>query len=396
VTSTFEKKKILGNGGDEESQPPQHTDTLPTLLSVVDPDTGAYVHALDNSVYRLVDTAKFVDDNATEEKVHDDFRSDIKQQQNDKQRPAIASIDEYPKLRVDKTHVRYGESITLSWTEGRNSFGHPVVAQVDDDESSVLFVFVCSSDGGNGKPLRSNERQILEVATVSQALATSARNVGAGSGRVGGEEDRKWFISRFPIVRQESCQFALYQPRSPHSSTPASTTELHLLAESEVFHPLSLSTPTAIHLALSSDPTEMVVNFVTGGAEGRATGDGAHAAATGLPVACIVDGNSSQVISTFDGTTDTYKSEDLCQAPANETGPGKFQSPGLLHTVRMKGLAPDTEYHYKVGLKTGQGIALAALCSVNLYSRLSYVLTLRAHALMMTLCILRRFRRDVL
>ena len=43
----------------------------------------------------------------------------------------------------------------------------------------------------------------------------------------------------------------------------------------------------------------------------------------------------------------------MCEAPANVTAPGKFQDPGMLHSVLLTDLIPNTKYYYKVGLQDG-------------------------------------------
>jgi hypothetical protein len=49
---------------------------------------------------------------------------------------------------------------------------------------------------------------------------------------------------------------------------------------------------------------------------------------------------------TAGAATDTYTREDLCGGVANSTG---FINPGLFHTAKMTGLAPDTQYFYSYG-----------------------------------------------
>lgn len=57
-----------------------------------------------------------------------------------------------------------------------------------------------------------------------------------------------------------------------------------------------------------------------------------------------------------EGASHTYTASDLCQEPANITETGKFQSPGMLHVVTLTDIQPNTDYQYKVGLASGQGI----------------------------------------
>ncbi len=55
---------------------------------------------------------------------------------------------------------------------------------------------------------------------------------------------------------------------------------------------------------------------------------------------------SGELSSSSSATTDTYRREDLCGGVANSTG---YINPGLFHTAKMSGLAPDTRYFYAYG-----------------------------------------------
>jgi hypothetical protein len=96
---------------------------------------------------------------------------------------------------------------------------------------------------------------------------------------------------------------------------------------------------------LANDPSCMVVNFVTG------SGKDCH---FGIPVVKYGPVMSSTLQFQKLGSTDTYKASDMCQAPANETAPGKFSSPGCLHSIVMDRLEPNNRYWYKVGLEADQ------------------------------------------
>jgi len=51
----------------------------------------------------------------------------------------------------------------------------------------------------------------------------------------------------------------------------------------------------------------------------------------------------------FVGSSSTYRATDLCNAPANESGPLKFIDPGAIHRVVLAGLPPATRIYYRVG-----------------------------------------------
>jgi hypothetical protein len=306
--------------------PHSHQEMIPTLLSVVHPETNEYLYALDNPLY---------------ERLKRTFFSHPANNEDPMQQPV--------ELNVDSLHLQVRDSLTLTWTCGRDVHGKPIAK--DDD----ILVLHCSS-GDDEHELEHedkyettqqrgllDQKHVLEAATLAQARATSLKH--------GGAAENTWLIPKFPILRQDACQFLLYKELpsddNHHARNSKSKNQhdedyqhhYYLLAESPVFHLHFSTSPTAIHLALNSDPSIMVVNFVTGG--------------TGTPVAMYgVDDATVKVT----GTSTTYTAQDLCQAPANVTEPGKFQSPGLLHTVELPELRPNTRYQYKVGLAHGQGI----------------------------------------
>ena len=53
------------------------------------------------------------------------------------------------------------------------------------------------------------------------------------------------------------------------------------------------------------------------------------------------------------GTSSTYHASDLCNAPANKSGPLSFIDPGAIHRVVVSGLPPRTRVFYRVGLGIG-------------------------------------------
>jgi hypothetical protein len=120
-----------------------------------------------------------------------------------------------------------------------------------------------------------------------------------------------------------------------------------VVAASPLLHILSMNHPTAIHLALSSKPDTMIVSFTTGNA-------GTPVVSYGTSITMNDNESTTTTIhwQTAKGTSDTYQASDMCRAPANETAPGRFQSPGVLHTVAMKHLKANVKYSYKVGLET--------------------------------------------
>lgn len=253
-----------------------HRHVQPTLLSVVDPETMEYLVVSEHPNYPIWQTT--LKRTTTESDGH--------------------------KLRLDKAALfQVKDSLTLSWQALEN---------VTDND--VLALFCGEND------------HFLEAATIKEARATSQRHGG-------GNDAHSWYIPSFPIIREPSCQFVLYQQRKAYAMIP--------IASSPHFELFMSDTPTNIHLALGDDDSSMIIHFSTG-------------SNPGTPVAMYGKGANPTV--KVDGTSSTYEASDMCGSPANLTGTGQFMSPGMLHTVELTNLQPDAQYSYKVGYQYGQGV----------------------------------------
>lgn len=93
------------------------------------------------------------------------------------------------------------------------------------------------------------------------------------------------------------------------------------------------TSPMYGHLALTGDPTEMHVSFVT---NTKATPQVNY----GL--------SPKSLTMNAQGTTQTYQGSDMCGPPATTTG---FIPPGQLHAVLLTGLTPKTKYYYSYGIQ---------------------------------------------
>eukprot|EP00540_Astrosyne_radiata_P000223 CAMPEP_0116833392 /NCGR_PEP_ID=MMETSP0418-20121206/6410_1 /TAXON_ID=1158023 /ORGANISM="Astrosyne radiata, Strain 13vi08-1A" /LENGTH=563 /DNA_ID=CAMNT_0004462835 /DNA_START=257 /DNA_END=1948 /DNA_ORIENTATION=+ len=216
------------------------------------------------------------------------------------------------------------ESLTVSWNLGGMNF----------NQDSLLLALYCPSDAPH--------ESFLEAATLPQVSATSQKHVGERSSS--GNHPNEWFIPHFPITRHDSCQFRLFAKDNRRDDD-----EWEHLASSPTLQMLMATiTPTNLHLAFARNPTEMVVQFTT-----AQRGTPVVQYALAVNAAALHQEKTSKKAT---GTSHTYQASDMCQAPANQTGPGKFQSPGQLHVVRLQDLEPLQTYSYKVGLAGGQGI----------------------------------------
>ena len=249
--------------------------------------------------------------------------------------------------------IARGESLLLTWNNDDDEHDYP---SNDDD---VIAMYCPASEA--------NARNFRDAATVAQARASTRKHLelhnkyrtdnndglhkndetiaALTQRKLVGKGGGSWWISSFPIVREPNCDFRYWQRHGNVLQLAGRTGPLPLS--------LSLEDPTSIHIALTSNPSEMTVQFTTG--------------AAGKPVVEYGPSNGNSKVSDFpkrsDGTSTTYAASDMCQEPANISEPGKFIDPGQLHTVILTNLEPDTEYFYRVGLSYGQGIVWSSTFS---------------------------------
>lgn len=279
--------------------------TLPTLLSVVHHKTDKYVFALESELYEQLKRATFI-------------------RHEDKIAASESSMKESPTLSVDRFAMGLRDPLTLSWTPGKDHSGKEILK-----DSDVVALY-CGNQIYESDIYEHPER-FLDAATIAQARATHRKH-----NHIVDLSENQWRFPSFPVLRKDVCIFALYQARSDGTFALLDTSDAVQIDSTR-------TTPTAIHLALSNEPTEMVVQFITGDE-------------AGTPVAQYFEEGKEKNTRKATGTTRTYTADDMCEAPANITEAGKFQPPGMLHVVRLTDLEPNTNYQYKVGLAHGQGI----------------------------------------
>lgn len=281
-------------------------------------------------------------------------------------------------LQTNRDELKFGDSVTLTWSYRATINDSRAVstrhyidgAEVKDDDIIALY---CPAEESDPKKFR-------DSATIAQARATHSRyQTSFNEYSDGILMNNIWNIPSFPIVREDSCEFRLYahdkrlsgEEESSHSKlrwfSPKEQTkrEEHHYTLLAATGPISLTdskkVPTGIHISLTGDPTEMNIQFTTGD--------------SGTPVVEIAkksdvivkdvfpsDNYSSMSLNEgvswakIEGQSTTYTNSDMCQEPATSTDPGCFIPPGQLHTVKVTGLDPSTDYLYRVGVAAGQGI----------------------------------------
>ncbi|GAX25700.1 hypothetical protein FisN_14Lh008 [Fistulifera solaris] len=273
-----------------------HHEVLPTLLRLINPETKTPLYALDNPTYEQFKSFQLLP------VVHNDFHIDEKNE------------NDWSILQVTPLQIAPGESITLAWDSSRVLPDDWLVLQCTSHQQQQL------QDHHHSSSKDDNNMQILEVATMDQVVATA-------------QSPSSWTIPAFPVSRFDSCQFILYRSVHEHHSTASTTLQPYSVT---TFFLHASQRPTAIHWAMTNRTDSWVVHFVTG--------------ASGTPV---LQYNGNQKVT---GKSTTYTAADLCSEPANQTEPGKFQSPGILHQVYVEHLIPGTTMQYQVGVTTGQGI----------------------------------------
>jgi len=260
-------------------------------------------------------------------------------------------------LEPDKYEIEYGDSLTLAWS--------PREGDVDDEDIIAMY---CPSFEVDPKKFR-------DVATLAQVKATHAIHATAHyhADKSVEMENNIWYIPSFPTVREDSCEFRLYS----HSVNDASNqgnegNEADLEQEEQQKHhytfmattgPISLTSnivPTGIHLGLTGEDNEIIIQFVTGHA-GEPLIEYSEKSDVRNSIELEQVQESSMVASRVSATkvkgeSTTYVAADMCEAPATSTDPGFFISPGYLHKVTVGNLKAGVEYNYKVGLGFGQGI----------------------------------------
>jgi len=355
-------------------------EAVPTLLGIVEPVTYDMIDSIDNELYEEMAEATFVtgtDHPLVTRTVH------------------RYGASRMPSLDADRDAVTFHHPLTLSWEDGSDVAVHydDVVAlycpATETDpykfRDAATFEQIVATGGMAWDDEDEVEKDDDDYFTNRQRSHKKARGTRSGGGG-------SWTIKRFPIIREQSCEFRLWSRQRQRVPVPVRTRVKDLAAVStrrdasqkrrqeqkeenekvnddnneydfettftlvartgSISLPRAVAEPTAIHLALTYEPTEMVVSFTTG--------------AVGVPVvqygptfddasAYAYDGDYLPFAFESTGTSVTYDATDMCEEPATLTEPGLFVSPGQIHTVRLRGLTVDSDYSYRVGVRTRGG-----------------------------------------
>lgn len=107
-----------------------------------------------------------------------------------------------------------------------------------------------------------------------------------------------------------------------------------MLASAPIYPEAPENSPHHGHIALTGNPTEMMVMWTSALADTPKVRWGT---------------TSKEYTNVCQGTSHTYKASDMCGPPANITAQSKFRDPGWLHECLLTGLEVGTSYYYVFG-----------------------------------------------
>ncbi len=326
-----------------------HDHTIPTLLSIRSDEfsqedlqgrQGKFLDSLSNFIYDIMKEADFDEDN-----------------ENDAVQYTI---------NADKTEISFHDNLTIEW-ETRNSGVGDVgngnkngPMNIVNSDHNVIALY-CPAD-------EPDPRKFRDAATIAQIRTTNSFHGYITDLSQNGDDEsqnttrlirkrrkmleaetiqRQWVIPSFPIIKEDTCSFKLWirGHNDYHADERGKQIARFTLGAST--EPIMIkdgtTQPTNIHLAFTKDPSEMMVQFATG--------------AEGTPIVAyhqdedlVMGGNMTAGLLMNQGESTTYEAQDMCQKPAIVEEPGKFSSPGILHSVVMSTLDPNTRYYYKIGI----------------------------------------------
>ena len=314
-----------------------HDHTIPTLLSVQSSDVEAktkggsrYVNSLSNPLYDIMKRAKFDPDSLS------------------KKQTVNKDLELYS-LYTDKDIVSFHDNFTISWKLNYNDDTNVTENAIDND-GNVIALYCPATE--------TDPKKFRDAATISQIKTTNAYNMKTKKNHdfsgllrrvqqtVFDSNKNKWFIPSFPIIRESTCELRYWvRGRNEyHSDSKGYAVAKFTLGGTKQFNiENGLSQPTTIHLAFTTDSSQMSVQFSTGV-------EGTPVVVYSQDADIVISGYLNMGLQVAMGTSTTYVASDMCQEPATREEPGKFTSPGFLHAVTMENLIPNSKYFYKVGI----------------------------------------------
>jgi autotransporter-associated beta strand protein len=290
----------------------------PTVLSVIDESTNQFISVTNNPIYKLLQSSRFIGSGTS----------------NSQSSIHVSDVYGVFQLFLDKEEMySFHEPLEVTWSwspeADNNSLteGSKINGGVYEDDVLALYCQPLSLKNLSEEVNFFDFSKPRDAASIAQTRSSSRFHYPNQM-----LNNNTWYIPSFPTIREETCHFRLLRRMGTFRSNPG----LLLLAVSNNLHLPSKNTATGVHLSLTNNPEEMVVQFTTG--------------ANGIPLVEVTHHDGT--IFVYQGNSTTYTNKDMCQAPANSTEIGCFIPPGNLHTVLIENLVPSTKYLYRVGLKS--------------------------------------------
>jgi len=379
-TSAVSSSLLMKKNQSTATRHPSHT--FPTFLLTRDHENGEYLNALTNPLYEDMKHAHYISNTR--------IPYFAASQENNESHHDIPPMI----LQLSTTQLSYHDNLRISWNtveNDRNTRTYtPILEPIEDTDIIAMYCPASEKD-----PFKFRDAAtIAQVRRTSQEIyirrnllnktlpivdthTTTATTTTLTSSPLDLNIDTNaWWIPSFPIVRENTCMFRMWKriqdmtmtttttmttssmdPSSMNTTTNTvptiSSSSFILTAQSETLHIThGKEKPTMIHLALTSIPTEMRVHFTTGMEQG-------------IPIVRYGTDRSS-LLQTAYGESTTYTKIDLCQEPASIEEPGKFTSPGMLHSIVMSDLFEDTVYFYKVAIMMNQSLSSTSSTATTL------------------------------
>lgn len=200
-------------------------------------------------------------------------------------------------MTASPTQIKSGETVTLAW---KNSGSY---APATDD----WIGFYCGND----------LTEVEDTGYLDWVYVTEDSNWQSGSGSIS---------SSLYSARKPSCEFRMFNHADGSAYYKIGASDTIVVLDAGLV-------AQQLHLALTGDVTEMLLQYTVG-------------SGTGVVQYTKSSLSWDSTVESAQSTCHTYKATDMCHSPA--TSASNFVDPGQLCEALMMGLMPDCEYKYRV------------------------------------------------
>ena len=195
----------------------------------------------------------------------------------------------------------------------------------------------------NASPMQDSTPVVVEWAGVPPAHSTSTHDyILLSCNGVDWPLEEAFDAIRVPVNAAVSGRGTVELPPLPDLRCPyvlryvrkVATLSGEILAEVELAHAVGGfgTRPQSLHIGFTGQRDEMLVIWISGLRDGQAQWG-------------LSPGEYTHVV---DATSSTYVASDLCNAPANRSGPLGFIDPGMIHRAVLTKLPPSALIYYRV------------------------------------------------